>query len=170
MFAVLQCGACYVPIDLKYPDARIHLIIEDSNTAFYIGLNQKNIFSQNIISLSIIAILTAIVDLPQEPLQIDVPTEAAAYIIYTSGSTGKPKGVQVAHCNVINLLYSKEKEPEICQTDKIFSVTSISFDAVVMETYLPLVFGACIVLVDENTRRDGKLLLKKAISDKITML
>jgi hypothetical protein len=53
-------------------------MIEDSNAAFYIGLNQKSNFSQDIISLSIIAILDAIVDLPQEPLQIDVPTEAAA--------------------------------------------------------------------------------------------
>lgn len=114
--------------------------------------------------------LAAIVDLPYEPLHIDVPTEAAAYISYTSGSTGKPQGVQVAHCNVINLLYSMEKEPRICQTDKIFSVASISFDAIVMETYLPLVFGACIVLVDENTRLDRKLLLKKAINNKITML
>jgi non-ribosomal peptide synthetase component F len=41
MFAVLQCGACYIPIDSNYPDARLNLMIEDSNAAFYIGLNQK---------------------------------------------------------------------------------------------------------------------------------
>jgi amino acid adenylation domain-containing protein len=170
MFAILQCGACYVPMDRNYPDARLNLMIEDSNAAFYIGLNQKNNFSRNIKSLSLVEILNALTDLPIEPLHLDVAHEAAAYIIYTSGSTGKPKGVQVAHCNVINLLYSMEKEPGICETDKIFSVTSISFDAMVMETYLPLIFGACIVLVDEDTRRNGMLLLSKAIKDKITVM
>jgi non-ribosomal peptide synthetase component F len=87
-------------------------MIEDSNAAFYIGLNQKSNFSQDIISLSITTILDAIVDLPQEPLQIDVPTEAAAYIIYTSGSTGKPKGRRGSHCRIINLSQWK-KEPGI---------------------------------------------------------
>jgi non-ribosomal peptide synthetase component F len=53
----LQCGACYIPIDSNYPDARLNLMIEDSNAAFYIGLNQKSNFSQDIISLSITTIL-----------------------------------------------------------------------------------------------------------------
>ncbi len=169
-FAVLQCGASYVPVDTMYPDARLDLMIEDSNAAFFIGLNSNRVFQNKVISLSIATILNAMVDLPVEPLNINVPSESAAYIIYTSGSTGKPKGVQVAHCNVINLVYSMAKEPGICATDKIFAVTTISFDAMVMEIYLPLLFGASVVLVDEETRRDGQLLLKKAVKDKITMM
>ena len=170
LLAVLQCGASYVPIDTSYPNARLDLIIEDSDAAFYIGLNPKSNFPNNVISLSIENILTAIENLPTKPINHKVTTESPAYIIYTSGSTGKPKGVQVAHCNVINLVYSMSKEPGISATDKIFAVTTISFDAMVMEIYLPLLFGACVVLVDEETRRDGQLLLKKALKDKITMM
>jgi len=170
LFAVLQCGASYVPIDTSYPNARLDLIIEDSDAAFYIGLDSKRNFPNKVISLSIENILTAIVDLPTKPINNKVTTESAAYIIYTSGSTGKPKGVQVAHCNVINLVYSMAVAPGISATDKIFAVTTISFDAMVMEIYLPLLFGACVVLVDEDTRRDGQLLLKKALKDKITMM
>jgi amino acid adenylation domain-containing protein len=170
LFAVLQCGASYVPIDTSYPNARLDLIIEDSDAAFYIGLNSKRNFANNVISLSIENILNGIVDLQTKPINIEVTTESPAYIIYTSGSTGKPKGVQVAHCNVINLVYSMAKVPGISATDKIFAVTTISFDAMVMEIYLPLLFGACVVLVDEDTRRDGQLLLKKAIKDKITVM
>lgn len=170
LFAVLQCGASYVPIDTSYPNARLDLIIEDSDAEFYIGLNSKRNFPNKVISLSIENILNSIVDLQTKPINHKVTTESAAYIIYTSGSTGKPKGVQVAHCNVINLVYSMSKEPGISATDKIFAVTTISFDAMVMEIYLPLLFGACVVLVDEETRRDGQLLLKKAIKDKITVM
>jgi len=153
-----------------YPDARLNLMIEDSDASFYIGLNSKRSFPNKVISLSIVDILESMLDFPIEPLKQEVHTESAAYIIYTSGSTGKPKGVQVAHCNVINLVYSMSKEPGISATDKIFSITTISFDAMVMETFLPLLHGACVVLVDEETRRDGNLLLEKAAKDKITMM
>lgn len=170
LFAVLQCGASYVPIDTLYPDARLDLMIEDSDAAFYIGLNSKRTFPNKAISLSINDILKATTDLSVEPINLKVATESAAYIIYTSGSTGKPKGVQVAHCNVINLIYSMAIAPGINETDKIFAVTTISFDAMVMEIFLPLLFGACVVLVDEDTRRDGQLLLKKALKNKVTVM
>ena len=170
LFAVLQCGASYVPIDTNYPDGRLNLMIEDSDAAFYIGLNLKTNFPNKAISLSIALILESLRDLSVEPVNLAVPTESAAYIIYTSGSTGKPKGVQVAHCNVINLVYSMAKEPGISSVDKIFSITTISFDAMVMEIFLPLLHGACVVLVDEETRRDGNLLLEKAATDKITIM
>lgn len=170
LFAVLQCGASYVPIDTNYPDSRLNLMIEDSNAAFYISLNLKTNFPNKAISLTIASILKSMRDLPVEPVNLMVPTESTAYIIYTSGSTGKPKGVQVAHCNVINLVHSMAKKPGISATDKIFSITTISFDAMVMEIFLPLLHGACVVLVDEETRRDANLLLEKAAKDKITVM
>ncbi|WP_197413385.1 polyketide synthase [Flavobacterium sp. TAB 87] len=170
LFAILQCGASYVPIDVLYPDVRIHLMIEDSAASFYISSNLKTSLENKIVCFSISEILTAIVNHPTQPLPHKIATDSAAFIIYTSGSTGKPKGVQVAHCNVINLLYSMAQAPGITENDKIFSVTTISFDAMVMEIYLPLLFGACVVLVDEETRRDGQTLLKKAVSDKITIM
>lgn len=170
LFAVLQCGASYVPIDTNYPDGRLNLMIEDSDAAFYIGLNVKANFPNKAISLTIVSIIESMRDLPVEPVNLMVPTESGAYIIYTSGSTGKPKGVQVAHCNVINLVYSMAKEPGISSADKIFSITTISFDAMVMEIFLPLLHGACVVLVNEETRRDGNLLLEKAAKEKITVM
>jgi hypothetical protein len=38
---LLAMWSSYIPIDSNYPDARLNLMIEDSNAAFYIGLNQK---------------------------------------------------------------------------------------------------------------------------------
>jgi hypothetical protein len=45
------------------------------------------------------------------------------------------------------------ERPGISQTDKIFSLTSISFDAMVMETYFPL-FLSMYRNIDEDTRRE----------------
>ncbi len=170
IFAILQCGASYVPIDTSYPDNRINLMIEDSNAAFYIGLEFKKNFSNSVISLIISDIIIAMASFPAEPISLNVATESVAYIIYTSGSTGKPKGVQVTHYNVINLIYSMAEAPGISNKDKVFALTTISFDPMVIEVYLPLLFGACIVIVDDTTRSNGQLLLKKAINDKITFM
>lgn len=170
IFSILQCGAAYLPIDTGYPAARIELLISDSNAAFFITTKSKKELSHASKTIFIENLLRTVDDLPSVPLDLKVSTDSVAYIIYTSGSTGKPKGVQVAHRNVVNLLYSMKKEPGISSEDKIFALTTISFDAMVMEIFLPLIHGACVVLVDEETRRDGNLLLRKAENDEITMM
>src|SRR5690606_22860757 len=71
---------------------------------------------------------------------------------------------------LINLIYSSGKNLNIKPEDRFFSVTTISFDPMIMEIILPLIFGACVVFVDDFTRRDGKALLQKAINDKITVI
>ena len=57
LFAVLQCGASYVPIDTLYPDALLDIIFEDSDATFYISLNPTRKFSDKVISISIVDIL-----------------------------------------------------------------------------------------------------------------
>jgi hypothetical protein len=52
-----------------------------------------------------------------------------------------------------------EKRTGISQTDKIFSLTSISFDAMVMEPIFLLFFWSMYRY--EDTRRDGALLKKQ---------
>ena len=170
IFAVLQCGASYVPIDPNYPDGRLDLMVTDSEASLFIGDTLRAACTHTAKTILFDSILKASSDLPTEAIDVSVASEAAAYIIYTSGSTGKPKGVQVAHNNAINLVYSMGAAPGITAKDKIFAVTTISFDAMVMEIFLPLLHGASVVLVDEDTRRDGHLLLQKAVKDKITVI
>ena len=170
IFGILQCGAAYVPIDAGYPKKRLELIVADSNASYFICKSSKNGISDKSKNIFIEDIYKEINKFPSNAINLNVNPHSVAYIIYTSGSTGKPKGVQVSHLNTINLVYSMGKEPGINSNDKIFAVTTISFDAMVMETFLPLLHGASIVLVDEETRLDGQLLIKKAFEDKITIM
>ena len=57
LFAILQCGASYVPVDTSYPDARLDLIFEDSDATFYISLNSTRKFSDKLFCISITDIL-----------------------------------------------------------------------------------------------------------------
>ncbi|NAS32279.1 amino acid adenylation domain-containing protein [Flavobacteriaceae bacterium R38] len=170
IFAILQCGAAYVPIDTAYPKKRVEMIIADSKASFMISKSFENHILDTSKNIFLEDIIKERDNFPKNPLDLDVSPQSVAYIIYTSGSTGKPKGVQVSHLNTINLIYSMGKAPGINKDDKIFAVTTISFDAMVMETFLPLIHGACVVLVDEETRLDGEVLLKKAFEDDITMM
>ncbi|MDF4201851.1 amino acid adenylation domain-containing protein [Maribacter sp. SA7] len=170
LFAVLQCGARYVPIDTGYPDNRSLLMISDAKSTFFICDNSKQELAHGATTIFIEDLRAKANETSSTVLDVNVSSDAGAYIIYTSGSTGKPKGVQVTHNNVVNLLYSMGKEPGIGANDKIFATTTISFDAMVMEIFLPLVHGASVVLVDEETRKDGHLLLQKAIEDEITVI
>lgn len=170
MFAILQCGASYVPIDTGYPQKRLEMIADDAEASFLICYTSKNRLPDASKNIFIETVLVESATLPSVPLTQKVEPGSAAYIIYTSGSTGQPKGVQVSHANTVNLVYSMGKEPGITKDDKIFAVTTISFDAMVMETYLPLLHGACVVLVDEDTRLDGQLLLEIAQKENITMM
>ncbi|WP_282049074.1 non-ribosomal peptide synthetase [Maribacter aquivivus] len=170
LFAILQCGARYVPIDTGYPDNRTLLMISDAESAFFICDTSKQALEHVAKTIFIEELRIKANETSETIIDVKVPSNAGAYIIYTSGSTGKPKGVQVTHNNVVNLLFSMGNEPGITPNDKIFATTTISFDAMVMEIFLPLVHGASVVLVDEETRKDGHLLLQKAIEDNITVI
>ena len=91
IFAIFQCGASYVAIDILYHNSRLNLIIAISNAAFYFGLKSEKNFTGKVNSLSIEEILDAITNISTEFLKVNIPIDSAAYIIYTFGSTGVPK-------------------------------------------------------------------------------
>ncbi len=170
ILAVLQCGAAYLPIDSTFPSSRTSFMVDDSRAEFYITSKANQEVSISCTTILLEDIKKSERDLEVIPLNLSISLDAIAYVIYTSGSTGKPKGVKVTHANTINLLTSLAIEPGINENDKIFAHTTISFDAMIMEIFLPLLHGSCIVIVDEETKLDGNLLLKKAIKDKVTIM
>jgi amino acid adenylation domain-containing protein len=87
-------------------------------------------------------------------------TSDLAYIRYTSASTGKPKGVEISHRALTNFLMSMQREPGLMADDVLVSVTTLSFDIAGLELYLPLITGACVVVVSHEVAADGALLLK----------
>jgi non-ribosomal peptide synthetase component F len=50
-------------------------------------------------------------------------------------------------------------KPGISSTDRLLTVTTISFDIAGLEIYLPLISGAEVVMVDRSIASDGAQLL-----------
>ena len=95
-----------------------------------------------------------------------------SYIIYTSGSTGTPKGIKVTHSNLLNFVHSFNNcfNKKFNSSDYCLSLTDISFDVSICEMIVPLVFGAKLVIYEENTLTDLNLLCETIYKNKITCL
>ena len=171
LFAILQCGAAYLPLDPKFPTERLEFMLEDSQASFLLTTQELSTSLPNSSKTILIEdILSALEQYPITPISLIVPQTATAYMMYTSGSTGKPKGVTVTHKNLVNFLYSMALEPGINEEDKLLSITTISFDIAGLELFLPLIKGATVVFADYETIRDGQLLLQLLQDKQITIL
>ena len=182
ILAILKAGAAYLPLDPEYPPERIKYMLEDSGAVLV--LTQKKFAA----TLSFVHNKLFVDDpLHQDNgLTHDTPTLAElaapkgdraarspdhlAYVIYTSGSTGNPKGVQIEHRSLYNfllanaLLYKNTFGPD----DVCLSHCSISFDASVLEIFIPLTAGATLVIITRENVYDVQALASVLANKKVT--
>ena len=171
LFAILQCGAAYLPLDPKFPKSRLEFMINDSEASFLLTDKEHlNTLPALKNTLLIEEALTFGNINTQAPKYSNEDAASIAYIMYTSGSTGKPKGVTITHKNLLNFLYSMAEMPGINKNDRLLSITTISFDIAGLELFLPLITGATVVLADYESTRDDNLVLKLLEQEKITIL
>ena len=157
LVAILKSGCAYIPLDPAYPAERLGHVFESSQPAAVIT---RAALRERLGESAIPAILfdsesLLIAEQSAEPLAPSALPDDPAYIIYTSGSTGRPKGVVVHHRGLVNLLYAMRRQPGLTNEDTVVCVTTISFDISVMDVFLPLAFGAKLVLAQEPERVDG---------------
>jgi amino acid adenylation domain-containing protein len=163
VLAIWKAGGAYVPLDPSYPKERLAFMVQDAGVTAMV--------TKASLLTAIPAIDCPIVDLdldresiasePITALERNSTSDQLAYVIYTSGSTGKPKGVLIQHRSVVNLLYAMQKEPGLTHTDRLLSVTTLSFDIAGLELYLPLITGACVILATRVVATDGQLLARQ---------
>ena len=83
MFAILQCGAAYVPIDTGYPKKRVEMIMADSNASYIICNSNTNGVSDTSKNISIENIEEGLNKFPSKPLNLNVdPKSSSLYHLY----------------------------------------------------------------------------------------
>jgi amino acid adenylation domain-containing protein len=165
LLGVLGAGAAYVPLDPRYPQARLRLMLEDAGVAVVVA--QRTLLER----LPGLGATVLLEELPASRAALtDAPPETPAYVIYTSGSTGTPKGVEITRGNVANFLLAMQERPGIEPDDVLLAVTTISFDIAVLELFLPLVVGAQVVVADEAEVLDGRRLAERMNSFGVTLM
>jgi len=136
ILGILKSGAAYVPIDPDYPQQRIDFLQNDSNCKFTLdhsALNNFLVFKEKY-------------DI-KAPSAVSLKPNDLAYIIYTSGSTGNPKGVMIEHRNLLHYLFSVSDYIDTNSSNSgCFAHLSQSFDASILDIFLPLIFGKKLIL------------------------
>ena len=84
-------------------------------------------------------------------LEIEVGPEDIFSILYTSGSTGKPKGVLVPNRGLVNRMEWLWKRYHFGPEDVIYQKTPFVFDVSIGELFMPLCYGAKLLIAGSNT-------------------
>jgi len=160
ILAVLESGACFVPMDPSFPAERLAYMLRDSGARLLIADRETGAPFDDIQKLysDDEAFRGESRDGSPGP---EVGPDALAYIIYTSGSTGRPKGVEVRHGGLANLIAGVADLLETGPDDTLLAVTTISFDIAYLELFLPLTQGAGLILADAETAADGQRLAQR---------
>ncbi|ODA81117.1 hypothetical protein RJ55_04080 [Drechmeria coniospora] len=157
IWAILSCGAQYVPLDGGVvPDSTIRHVVEQSGAEIVLCLSvtehRLRALFPSLVPVLIDEFVTAEAD---DDLQsddwLDLATpDTGCYVIYTSGTTGKPKGVDVTHRNVANLVCLSPGglgvRPGMC----VGQVLNISFDMAAWEIFSCLCNGGTLVVRGSN--------------------
>jgi enterobactin synthetase component F len=173
MLGVLRAGCAYVALDPNDPPERLLRMV--------LHCNAEVLFTDA--PLSIVHYLTAesqnlITIAPSNLPPVDanaippvVPgTDRLAYLLFTSGTTGEPKAVMVSQLNVIHLLHSSAQYLQMDPSDRYLAVSTVAFDASVIEFLLPLVVGASLLLRDGNLLLSPKKLAREIEANCVTIM
>lgn len=158
LLGVLKSGGAYVPVDTDYPQERVDYILSDSNCKVLIDEQELDKFIK----------IAAGFD-RNNCRPVSGPTDLA-YVIYTSGSTGKPKGCALEQRGVINRLDWMWKEYGFSSEDIILQKTAFTFDVSVWEIFMPLCWGAKMVLCRKDDARSAERILSLITEQQITCL
>ena len=156
LLAILKAGAAYVPVEANCPQQRLAHILADAAPALVLS------------SATLAARLPAggppllLVEpgtapsacLPDtDPAIAGIDAQSLAYVMYTSGSTGMPKGVMVEHRNIVRLAVDSGFAP-LGSSDCVVHCANPAFDAATWELWGPLLNGASVLVLDQDTLLD----------------
>ncbi|MGF6929486.1 amino acid adenylation domain-containing protein/non-ribosomal peptide synthase protein (TIGR01720 family) [Chitinophaga sp. W2I13] len=158
ILSALKTGAAYLPIDPSFPQSRIDFLVADSGCRLVIDTDVVASFRGCQESYS-----------PENPVIVRDPLDLI-YVIYTSGSTGKPKGCMLEHRSVVNRIYWMWNHYGFSTDDNILQKTAFTFDVSVWEIFMPLCFGARMVLCKREDSVSPDSILSLIEKEKITVL
>lgn len=155
VFAAMQVGAAYVPVDLSAPAGRGAMIFSDCGV--------RAVFCPPEDAEAMAAALEA-AEYPagevrpagefgtcllfgNDPEPAD---PSLAYILYTSGSTGRPKGVAHTHSSALAFVDWCSATFRPGAGDRFSSHAPLHFDLSILDIYLPAMHGAYVRLISSD--------------------
>jgi amino acid adenylation domain-containing protein len=167
IWGVLLAGAAYLPMDPKYPDARIRSLLEDARSPLCLVQrphSERDYRPEGCRQL-------VLDDVPDTPRTPDLPPGPApgdlAYVVYTSGSTGTPKGVEIEHRSLSNYADWFVREHGIDASTRLPLMCSLAFDLAEISLIPPLLAGGTLLLMPDEI---SHVAMQEVLDNGATML
>ena len=174
ILGVIKAGGVYVSLDPSHPNERNSYIIEDIKTSFIItnASAEQNLHTLQLDSSIHILSLEQLNDetLPQSFKEVQDQAQDVCYTIFTSGTTGKPKGTLIRQQGILNLVDYMQNDWQVTKQDKILQFATYSFDASVLDTFLSLLTGSLLYLIDDEERMSENNFLDVVKNEGITII
>lgn len=156
-------GAAYVPLNLKWPEERIVVLLRSMELdALVVDANGADLLTPAVLHAAPDRIVIAdgsrnvdarggqrivrLGDIDGEPMREPASVEAddLAYVIFTSGTTGLPKGVMISAGSLRS--YLEQSRPWTCLTpaDRLAETCDVTFDLSVHNLFLCAEAGASL--------------------------
>uniref|UniRef100_UPI000B03B323 non-ribosomal peptide synthetase n=1 Tax=Rhodococcus marinonascens TaxID=38311 RepID=UPI000B03B323 len=174
IYAVLEAGGGYVPIDPEHPADRTAYVVATAVPVLVLTTTTDRVVLPagvavvEVDGLDVSGYSSAVV-VESELLGPSRPGNVA-YAIFTSGSTGRPKGVAVSHRSVVNQMGWMRERYGLGVADTVLHKTPVTFDASVWELFYPLQVGARLVVAAPGGHRDPEYLVRTAERWEVTIL
>ncbi len=174
MYAIVQAGAAYVPIDPAQPAARTLDILATADPICVLtddhALELADRPTTHFDDVANPTALSAFSDAPLTDADRLRPLreQDLAYVIFTSGSTGRPKGVGIPHTAIVNHLSFLTSEYQLTEADTFLQSVPFTFDASLIGYAAPLSVGAHLVIAAPEERTDPGLLARLIAHRQVT--
>jgi amino acid adenylation domain-containing protein len=164
ILGVLTAGAAYLPIDASLPPQRVtqilaggearHALVQDQ-AALPVGTGMHTlVLDDETLANARARAQAGTLPEPAAVLALGTTQDDLAYVLFTSGSTGIPKGVMISQRSVVNLVDDTIERFEMGSRDRVFAVSSASFDLSVFDMFGALSSGAALVVPDHERAFD----------------
>ena len=170
---ILWSGAAYLPIDPDLPADRRRYLLDNGEVGMVVTqpwiddrIASRGEWPEEIQRLWVEAEEPAADVEPLVPCQ---RPEDLAYVIYTSGSTGQPKGVVIDHRGAVNTILDLNDRFRVGRDDRVFALSSLSFDLSVYDFFGTLAAGGTIVFPEAARRRDPRHWAERIAGEGVTL-
>ncbi|KAK9760115.1 hypothetical protein K7432_016187 [Basidiobolus ranarum] len=152
MLAVLKAGGAYVPLDPNNPIERNRYIISETKARVVLTFNRYQHYFEGQELILLDRDEEVAETYPTEnPVISGLTPSSLCYVLFTSGSTGTPKGVMLEHLAIVNFIYAQQDVWNIDSTDTILQFANYTFDASIMDIFIPLSVGARVALAPKES-------------------
>ena len=165
ILAVLRSGKTWIPLDPRWPEERIHQVLESAKPSLLLTTKE---YQQHIHNPKESPIVLITKEQMTDTESHSVESGDIAYIMYTSGSTGIPKGVVVRHPALLQWLGWVQRMFEVNSTDIFSWSSSLSFGGSLRQLFSPLQQGGQSIPIHPQVLRNPSLLLDCIEENQIT--